>query len=526
MTCHPERRRAAPQSKDRNAFFIVTVAAVVALMVALQVASVVQESQTFDEGAYLSAGYSYWKTGDFRLNREHPPLGKLLVALPLLALNPMLPTSDPSWAAGDEIGFGRAFLYGNRIPAGVLLLAGRCVTIVLTAILAFALAFWVARRAGTAAATIALLLFAFDPTVVAHGRYTTDDMAVTLFVFLAVTLWDSAISSDRAHLWVLSGIALGAALGTKYSAAFLIPVFAAILWMRRERSSSFERGIGLTAIGMATVLIFACRANVTVYTDGIRWTLGYVGHGQLGYLFGMESAHGWWWFFPAAFALKTPVGTLLLVLTAIALGARHWRALGDVAVLVLPVVVYGTLCLFVHADMGVRYLLPIYPFLYALVGIVAARYAHRIFVVVCLLATVVESALIFPNYLAFFNVAAGGPGRGPHYLLDSNIDWGQDALKLKRWLDARDAERPCVSYFGTAPLEYFGIHAGDVPAYWDVAKRRALRCYVAVSVTYLYGTRFVGSDAPRWLRDRPPVAKIGYSIYVWDFRHGDPTMSP
>lgn len=97
---------------------------------------------------------------------------------------------------------------------------------------------------------------------------------------------------------------------------------------------------------------------------------------------------------------------------------------------------------------------------------------------------------------------------------------------MKRWLDARDAERPCVSYFGTAPLEYFGIHAGDVPAYWDVAKRRALRCYVAVSVTYLYGTRFVGSDAPRWLRDRPPVAKIGYSIYVWDFRHGDPTMSP
>jgi len=66
-------------------------------MAALQVTSVLNDSQTYDEGVYLASGYSYLTTGDFHLNREHPPLGKLLVALPLLALHPALPVEDSSW---------------------------------------------------------------------------------------------------------------------------------------------------------------------------------------------------------------------------------------------------------------------------------------------------------------------------------------------------------------------------------------------------------------------------------------------
>jgi len=512
-------------ARRRSALFIASLVAIVAVMLALQVASIVQESQTFDEGANLSAGYSYWKTGDYRMNREHPPLGKLLVSLPLLVLNPVLPTGDSAWATGDELAFGRAFLYHNQLPAGELLFAGRLVTIALTAVLAVTLALWVRRRAGPLAALVALLLLAFDPNILANGRYVTDDLAVTLFAFLAVILWDAALAGGRAALFVCAGAALGAALGTKYSAVFLLPVYAGLMWVYRERAETFARGCALAGGAAAIVLFAICRGNVAVYTDGLRWTLGYVGHGQLGYLFGMESVHGWWWFFPAAFALKTPIGTIVLLLATILFAARRWRALGDFGVLLLPIGVYGALCVLEHADMGVRYLLAIYPFPFAFVGIVTMKYAPRIFVAACLVATVVESTLIFPNYLAFFNVAVGGPGRGPHYLLDSNIDWGQDAIKLKRWLDAHDAGRACVSYFGSAPLAYFGInYADDVPAYWEIEKRRNLRCYAAVSVTYLYGKQFVGSDAPRWLRDRPPIAKVGYSIYVWDFRHGDPSV--
>src|SRR5437016_3650159 len=68
-------------------------------------------SATSDEPLHLAAGYSYWKMRDFRMNPEHPPLAKLLAALPLLVLHPRLDTSDPSWGKGDQVAFAFNFLY-------------------------------------------------------------------------------------------------------------------------------------------------------------------------------------------------------------------------------------------------------------------------------------------------------------------------------------------------------------------------------------------------------------------------------
>src|SRR5512145_422383 len=86
---------------------------------------------TSDETSHLPAGYTYWRTGDFRLNPQHPPLVKLLAALPLLALAPRLDPADPGWTASppDEWGFGFRFLYGN--DADRLLFWGRMPTLLL-----------------------------------------------------------------------------------------------------------------------------------------------------------------------------------------------------------------------------------------------------------------------------------------------------------------------------------------------------------------------------------------------------------
>src|SRR5215471_18124754 len=70
-------------------------------------------SATSDEVPHLASGYSYWKTADFRMNPEHPPLAKLLAAVPLFALRPRFGTESQSWKVADEVAFGPEFLYGN-----------------------------------------------------------------------------------------------------------------------------------------------------------------------------------------------------------------------------------------------------------------------------------------------------------------------------------------------------------------------------------------------------------------------------
>src|SRR6266446_2414302 len=86
-----------------------------AALLAMQVVSMRKECQTYDEATHLAAGYSYLTTGDYRLNPEHPPLSKLLAALPLLFLKPHLPVEDASWRNGDTLYFGAIFLYLNRV---------------------------------------------------------------------------------------------------------------------------------------------------------------------------------------------------------------------------------------------------------------------------------------------------------------------------------------------------------------------------------------------------------------------------
>src|SRR5262245_42882076 len=115
----------------------------IAIMGAVQVLSIRQETQTWDEGFDLAAGYSYLKTGDYRINTEHPPLGKYINALPLLLLNPKLPIDHWSWRDRKPVDFGIEFLYHNRIDADTLMFTGRLMTILLTLSLAAALAWWV-----------------------------------------------------------------------------------------------------------------------------------------------------------------------------------------------------------------------------------------------------------------------------------------------------------------------------------------------------------------------------------------------
>ncbi len=134
------------------------------------------------------------------------------------------------------------------------------------------------------------------------------------------------------------------------------------------------------------------------------------------------------------------------------------------------------------------------------------------------LLVAVESLSIYPHYMGFFNVAVGGPEAGPRYLVDSNLDWGQDLAKLRKYLVARGNPKLCLCYFGTADHVYHKIGPFQpMPRTWDFKEREEVDCLGAVSVTSLYNV-YMQPREMTWLHGLKPVAKIGYSIYVFDLR--------
>jgi hypothetical protein len=535
----------------------------------VQIFSALQESNIVDEPPEITAGYSYWKWGDFRMNPEHPPLAKMLAALPLLRFGLSFPTKPTSSSRTDEYGFASQFFEDNARKTDSLLFAARLTSIFLTSCLGLAIALWARSAFNSATALTALTLYAFDPTITAHGRYVKNDVAITLFAFLACIAWGAYLKRPSPRRFLLTGLALAAAMATKFSALFLLPVFlilAAIRYWQDARGwplwriagswvavvslscglvfliyalPAFMHGVRLGGVDLRVLHDLMDRSTASAiarysrgggpghpYFEGLILALDHNTFGHPSYLLGMRGMMGWWYYFPVAFAVKMPAATLVFfVLSGWACLTRirrvRFRFLSfSWFVLAVPPAVFGTFSLTSHLNIGIRHLLPIWPFIFVLSAAIFdhARFRHsRAILVVLGACLVAESVSIYPHYTAFFNVFAGGPSQGPKILVDSNIDWGQDAKNLSAWLRGRGDPAPklCVDYFGTANLLRLGISGPSLPAKWETERRVSLDCVAAVSVTRLYG---VGEDPQNyaWLRSIPPSARIGYSIYVYD----------
>ena len=204
------------------------------------------------------------------------------------------------------------------------------------------------------------------------------------------------------------------------------------------------------------------------------------------FLDGEWSNTGFASFFPRAFLYKTPIPLLLLLITAVIAGSLRWRnawqnrgggviardlqRLSPIWALVL---VYGIFSLTSHLNIGHRHLLPIYPAIFITCG--ACTYFFRgqsgravaIFAIAMLGWEIVESSLLRPDYLTYFNQVAEGPSNGYKHLVDSSVDWGQDLPALKSWLDHRHdtsaTTRLYLAYFGTALPRWYGIEATPLP---------------------------------------------------------------
>ena len=475
------------------------------------------KSATVDEYWFIAEGYHYLRTGEFRVG-DHPPLAMILAGAALLPLHPEMP--PPS---ADRLRWGKDFLFRNAIPADRLIFAARLPNIALAALLAVGVWGFARRIYGPFAGVMALVLCTFSPDLLAHANLATTDLPLTAFAFAAAAFLYEFRQRGTPGWLCAAGLALGLALATKLTALLFVPLAVAFLLAdvpsaqrsRSARALVSAAGSAIFCLSLAVIVLLASYGVVHAwaYIEAVTLRLGQHTAGVHAYFLGEFARHGWWTYFPVAFAIKTPCGLLLLLAVALARAGRSWQATLFLATPVIALFAAGTLW---GVQIGLRYLLPVYPFLFVLAGGAFAGPMRPLVRALCLAMVawfVAASVSVAPDYLTYFNELIGGREHGPEYLLDSNIDWGQDLKELGRYLDDRGVRKVRLSYFGAEPLELRVPNAeplGCVP----------VAGIAAISVNHLYGLYGDGGaeDARcyAWLRPLEPVARVGGSIWVYE----------
>ena len=258
------------------------------------------------------------------------------------------------------------------------------------------------------------------------------------------------------------------------------------------------------------------------YFAGLAWLQRYSQAGHPSFLLGQYGRGGWWYYFPVALAIKTPIPTLLVLLVALYLSLRHRREAHDEYFLLVPMALFFASSMFSSIDIGYRNILPVLPLAFVYTSKVAAQANAR--VVRAALAVLgvwlaLGTILVGPHYLAYFNELVGGSNNGYKYLADSNLDWGQDLKNLKRYVDAHRVTTVYLDYFGAADPGYSGIRSLPLPDTQPAAD--APLAYYAVSATSLLRVYAPGGGPIDWIAAQRPVDKVGFSIFIYRLPAGE-----
>jgi hypothetical protein len=515
-------------------------------------------SLTADEPVHMAQGYVYWTKGDFRLQRPvaQPPLPDVLPgALLTLQPGPDVEQLD-GWQDADLSRFSRAFSdwHGQRGSLQTATFVSRA-PIALVAVLGLAVVFrWAREIFGDTGGLLALALLAFDPSFIAHAGLATTDVLLATWTFIAIYTASKWMKSKRSWPWcLLTGLCLGLALGSKTSGFFAVGMVSALLGLRalrhakrsRDAPDDLLRGVRdwaaqyALALGVAFLVLWALYRfelrplpgsdiPVPFATHWIIWQemSTHLQTGHIAYLLGEVNYTGWWYYYPVAFLLKTPLpililllGTLVKVFTS---SPRRWWKRHDIW---LPPLFYGIAAVNSNINIGYRYLLVILPFLYVLCGGWLARtrrYWQRILAEILILWLIVSTLSAFPHYLAYFNPLARTRENAADYLVDSNLDWGQGFIALKEWMDQHATQRPLyISYYTFVDPAHYGldyIPIAPAPAAPPVMEQRfdPKPGTYAISATPLEGVMIAQNETYDWFRQRKPIARPSHAVLVYE----------
>lgn len=594
----------------------------------LALASVWDDSFIVDEIPHVGAGYSYVAKGDMRLNPEHPPLPKDLAGLAIRFLNlndeEVFRTKFWTEDINGQWEFGRRLIFNSGHDAELITRVAKIPPLFFFVASAILIFYATHKLYGSRAAFLALTLFSFSPTVLAHSRFVTTDVPA-LFGTLFATYFFIRYLKDpsRPNFW-WTAVMFGITLLTKFSTFLLVPYFLLLALIygliqvscKKIRQVTFHllRSISIFAVGFVIVVwptyyfhtwhyppkqqhrdtqyllgSFGRRAladpvvwasdkpilrAVAQYSLGLLMVTQRSTGGNTTYFWGEVSRWGWKSYFPIVYFIKEPLAwwglvimALLAPLTQVArlagrkkslkLKVKNMRDMGDWVknhfeefAMLLWIAIYWATTLRSNLNIGVRHLLPVYPFTIMLVAGQIERIRQKLktkhqnynpkskiynvklsfyilpFTIYILIGWyLLENIKIFPYYLAYFNQVIGGPSQGYKYVVDSNLDWGQDLKRLAQWIEKNNIPKIEMDYFGWAdPVYYLSnryiwTSSTKYKDANDFITNNQSNGWLAISLTFLQG-----SEGPPdqykpinylWLKNYSPVATVGHSIFVY-----------
>ncbi len=536
--------------------------AVVLLALLLLVLGAWRVGPTFDEHFYIASGYLAWMTGELGVNLEHPPLAKYLVGLPLFFLD------DVVWSerVPDLVAFPRAWFYQlNAESLDRNLFLARLPICAATALLMVAVYRTSRRLFSPRAAFFALLAFALNPNVLAHGRLATLDGALSFFLFLAVLAFAELASGFTWKRLLVAGVTFGLANLVKFTALLLVPFTLVIAGgvCLRDRSArplgwlagTWLVGLGVFAAGYGfearsaegveltqdwlrglTVGVFGEERPIPLLTaiEGIDYQLDHGTTGHPTYFRGealttadFEEGNPHPEYYLVVMLVKNPVAFLLLLVGGglVALRPRAaWTSVRIAAFLGFPLALFALFSTG-NALLGIKYVLPVMPFVALWVASAVARFP-RSGAALCVVAALEGSVMLsllttpepaFPNELMYYNALVSGPVGGPAVTVVGD-DWGQDARTAGRF-----HERYAGEIEAAGGLFYDPYSRADPAAFGLERARRVVgepEGIVAVNAVDYYrkATEYA------WLGER--FAHLGWSVYLFDTREGRAGKNP
>jgi 4-amino-4-deoxy-L-arabinose transferase-like glycosyltransferase len=495
----------------KNEFFLVPL--LLAILAFLSISSFKNESVTSDEWKYLQAGREIWQNSNWYkdlANAYGPPFtfyhAPLTYYIQGAATSLFHPKDDKT-----------LLFYARLLMQPVLILFALSLYIV------------VRHKYNKKAATFALILFTFNTEILTHGRLAGIDLTLAFTIFLALTTFYYFLTKQNIKSILLAGFCLGLAFLAKYNALILLPFLAAtvvcyMLFSERKINlillvksialilfaifilnlgygfkgslqipPSFKSRV-FTQVSQNTIGGIIMRAFPQPFLVGADYQYDISQSGWKYYLLG-KTSYGWdFRYFSIAFSIKTAIPFLILIALTLYFTKKkffEWYLIASV------IYFFGYMSLFNKIDIGLRYILMIYPLLIVLISAFIPKIDKNKKLLLPVLILIVwqiwETLSIYPHYFVYFNQFIGGPKNGYKYLTDSNIDFDQDDDYAKN---------------------YFKLHPEII-----INPDNPVKGKVAVKVNFLN----LSHDQNYWLRklNKKPVGYINYSWIIFDITAND-----